>query len=95
MARTSEEVREYQRGYNRGYSTARKSNWPDECPAPPDKLVAAVFEAARELGNAVDAQMAMFDEGDEVAEYLYGYRDKLIEAMQAVRDFAQDGLRQD
>lgn len=63
MARTREEANAYQRGYSAGLN----GKWPmHKPPRPPDELCAALIEAARELRDAIDGELAKFDPDDEL-----------------------------
>lgn len=74
-----------QRAYSRGYSAGRGNKWPsNKPPLPPNEHAAAIIKAAIELRNAVDSEMATFDEDDEMALRLYVYVDALDEAMKRV-----------
>lgn len=60
--------REYRHGYSRGYETGRRNNWPQQLslPAPPNKLVAELFEAAKEIRDVADSYCATTMEDDEL-----------------------------
>ncbi len=82
MEKTSE-----QRAYARGYNARSSHRWPDHVPPrPPDEVVGKMYDALLALRNAVDGQMSLFDEDDEMAVYLYRFVDQADEAMRALTE---------
>jgi hypothetical protein len=85
MPLSDEERRCYQRGYQRG------ARWPlHSPPLPPDEIASKIIDAAMKLRNAVDGQLAMFDEDDEMAATLYPYIDALDAAMTKLSGWLRD-----
>lgn len=59
---------DYKLGYSRGYNAASGRNWhAHRPPMPPDEIVRGFLVAARELRDAIDGQLAVFGEDDEIA----------------------------
>lgn len=82
-----------QRAYARGYNAGAKKAWPEhKPPLPPDPLIAEMMKAAIALRDAVDGEMATFDEGDEMAERLYAKVDALDEAMRRLTLWLTEGV---
>lgn len=77
--------------YARGYNKASQKGWPaHKPPLPPDPIVAEMMAAAKALRDAVDAEMATFEEGDEMAERLYAPVDALDAAMRRLTLWLQE-----
>jgi hypothetical protein len=82
-----------QRAYSRGYAAAARKVrvWPPhKPPLPPDPIVGDLVKAAQELRDAVDGEMATFEEGDEMAERLYAKVDALDETMRRLTLWLQE-----
>lgn len=84
---------EQQRLYGRGYSAGRRGSWPaHRPPSPPVEQVAAIMAAARELRDAVDAELAVFDPDDPMAIHLGPLIDRFDQAMTHVSDWLTKGV---
>lgn len=76
MAMTDAETRAYARGYNRG------ARWPEHRPpSPPEPIVARLMEAATNLADAVDGELATLLEDDPWQQKLGDPMDELRAAM--------------
>lgn len=65
------------RVYARGYNAGRKGAWPDHRPPkPPDDMVRELFIALQGLRDAVDSEIATFDQDDPFVEKLGQWVDK-------------------
>ena len=57
------------RAYSRGYNAGSIGRWPSHRPPrPPDEVVGPIIDAAQELRDAVDAELATFLDEDEIVE---------------------------
>lgn len=82
MGKSLEENRAYARGYNRGYRSAAKCNWPDyRPPAPPHSIIGPIVDALRELTDAVDGRCATSDPDDPATEEMWLLVDKARDAL--------------
>ena len=84
-----EERAEYKRGYRRGYQAAMKNKeWGKHLPPmPPEPLVRAMYEAARELRNRADDICSVLMEDDEFTLKLAPAIDKVDAASRALTDW--------
>jgi len=58
---TEDEKRAYSKGYNAGV----RHRWPaHKPPRPPEEIIAELIHTAQALRDAIDAQLAMFDDDD-------------------------------
>lgn len=81
MAMTLEETR----AYSRGYSAGVKKQWPlHRPPEPPNELVASLMNAALNLRDCVDGELATIEQNDPWQKTLGNPMDALDQAMEAV-----------
>ncbi len=60
-------TRDEQRAYSRGYQAGIRGRWPEhKPPEPPNEIIAGIMHATSELRDAVDSQLAMFGDDDEI-----------------------------
>ena len=83
---------DYKRGYAKGYSSGVGKRWPQHRPIiPPHDIMGPIVEAARELRDAIDGQLAMFCDDDPICELLYPHVDAVDEAMESLHRWTTVG----
>lgn len=59
------------RAYARGYAAGSRRGWPEhQPPTPPDKLIGRLVTALKDLRDANNAQLSVWDESDDLAKEL-------------------------
>ena len=87
------QTREERLAYQRGYNTAAR--WPEhKPPVPPAKNVAILFQAAKALRDAVDAQLAAFDPEDPLQKTLGEHVDAVDDAFAAISQWIKEPVEQ-
>jgi hypothetical protein len=87
---------DYQRGYSKGYQRGRNGTWPDYVPpAVPCEIVDALRLALVNLRNAIDAQLAVFDEDDPLNLALSQHIDAATQALSRLTHYATTGDTKD
>lgn len=65
MAMATEEQRERQRAYARGYNAGRAGKWPNGIPPMPNELMLQLATAARLARDILDGELACLSPDDE------------------------------
>ena len=75
--------------YQRGYQSARRSEWPGfSYPVPPEPLTKQLAQAATAMVQAIENELCTFDDSAEMVVRLKAPIDRVVQAVMALSSAA-------